>query len=96
MPTDDATSAMHIVEVEQGNGDPAYFAHGHVDKAAFIQEANKQFDEEFDAEDAEHLYLTDRRLRPGQEPDSEGEGDNCWWLCKPDDEGAFPATFVRP
>ena len=90
---------MEIVALQMGDGDPGYFAKGHVDRAEFVAEVNRQFEEEFEDAEAQHVYQTETipdRFKGRFDKPSEYDGLPYWWICKPDDPGAFPVTFIRP
>ncbi len=92
---------MKIVPLEMSDGDPGYFMYGHVDLTLFTTRVNKEFGEDFTLSDAWHTYLTATQPRrfftgPSDKPHRRVAGEDFWWLCKPEDAGAFAATFVRP
>lgn len=86
-----------ITAIEISGGDPGYFASGQIDKAAFAKIVNQLYEEEFTAEDVEYIYLT--KTQPARfvgKFDKPDGYEDFWWRCKPEDPGAFLATFVCP
>jgi hypothetical protein len=87
---------IEIVAMEMADGDPGYFCLGHVSRQAFLDRVNGEFDEGFLIEHVRHVFHTSTQpVGKPSKPNSFGEGDNYWWLCEADDEGAAPVTFVR-